>query len=474
MALTGRASFPTAASEDNQRPVMAAETPATSAAEEEVSAGTGAAVKASGNSFSLPPQHAASPLRSEGGAGVAPTAPSSADAGAAQPAVDTDSAAESMDAPAAGCNAASELPEAAGKPVTAGQTTERGVHARDTPESHPTDAREGLSEADELDLAMKLSLNSTEQGSAAPASAAACSSGNSRQPFAAGQSLEKDLPESSKSLLEHPAAPAGTPAASLPVPAEGRHPADELDHDFVVVEPEEAPGVGFEQVDMPKMDSENAGGYQELISAPAPPPAVCPQQVSEPDSQVPEAPAEACIQHDRADSCGPDNSSKEAALVAEEPTCAAAEHSTAMTGPSKAESRAQPVLALDARAMALLGALPKPGLADDCRAPPSDLDAASVQRQLPSSENVGGAEEAASGEHKKALNDANGQEPSQPGTNAASRAQIARMGSTKEAYLIQCFLDNASSQLTKHGLVSLNEVCCTTALPSLSQSDLVY
>ena len=40
-----------------------------------------------------------------------------------------------------------------------------------------------------------------------------------------------------------------------------------------------------------------------------------------------------------------------------------------------------------------------------------------------------------------------------------SQIQAGKMGSNKEAYLIQSFLDNASSQLTEHGLVSLHQVC---------------
>ena len=480
VALTGRASLTPAASQDNQQPVLAAKTPATG---EKFSAGKGAAERARDSPAGLPPQHPAMPLHTEGGAERASSAPSSADARAALPVSGTSSAAASKSAPAVRSSAASSLvpPEAAGGSVTAKDIAEKGVHAGETSVPHPTAASEGSSEADQLDFALKLSLNDAEEGSAAAplVSTAVRSPGISMQSHAAGPSSAKNLPEVSESHTESPAAAhaaltAGTPDSSLSQPAEGSRPAEEPDHDFVVVEPEEAPGAGFEQVDMPKMGNASAGGPQELSNASVSAIAGQPQQATAPSKVMAEGPTADTTQHGPASPCNPPEISTKAApaavsvqaagVAAEQPTGAAAEQVSATTDATCAESSPQPTpAALDERAIALLAALPKPGPAEGGSTVPSEPKTAGLPQQHTERD---GAERAASGSDQKASAGAEGQGPGRLGMAAAPSHQIARAGSTKEAYLIQLFLDKASSQLTEHGLVSLHQVCSPHCLSS--------
>ena len=482
VALTGRASLTPAASQDSQQPPVAAKTPASSAAEQEASAGKGTAERACESPAGLLPQHTANLLQTKDGHDAASSsALSKADASAAAVMSGKDSAAASKSVPAAASHTAatSVPPGVAGKPVTAEEAMPEGVHAGVPSVPHPTAPSEGSSEADQLDLALKLSLNDAEQGSAAAlsGSTAAYSSGEGMQPHAAGHSSAKDLPESSKSHAEAPAAAhaaltADTPDLSAQQPVEGSQHAGELDHDFVVVEPEEAPGAGFEQVDMPKMGNESASGSQEQTSAPAAPAAGHPQQTADPSKDMAEGPTADTSQHglsspyDKCSKAAPAGVSvKSAGAAAEQPTGAAEEQmSGTPTDASTAESKPQQAAALDERAKALLAALPKPGPSEGSSAlPPEPISAAALRQHQPAPGED--AEKAASGSDQKASDDAEGQKPGRLGTAAASPHQIARSGSTKEAYLIQSFLDNASSQLTEHGLVSLHQVCSLRYFP---------
>lgn len=473
VALTGRASLTPAVSHPSQQPAAAAKTPAVSATGEEGNADEGPVAKACEGSAGLVPQHTATPLQTEGGSGVDFLAPSSADAGAAEPVSGPHGSTAPAGMPAAESKsaAASEQPEAAGKSGTDKGAAEAGVHAADTLEAQPTSTRQGLSEADELDFALKLSLDADQGSAAPPKSTAAHSFGDCIQPLTAVQSSAKDVTEGSEPPPEQPAGAhaavtPGTPTSPLSHAAEGHHPTEETDDDFVVVEPEEAPGVGFEQVDMPKMGSGSAGGSEELTSAALSGTTEQSQQASDLSKETAEGPTPHSSQRDHFSPCDLHDVSREGLPAAVQSAGAAAEHISATTDPSSAESKPQPGSALDERAMALLAALPKPSPAEGCSAQPPELEAAGLLQQHLGT--GGDAEKPTFGGHQKVSDDVSGREL---GTAAASQDQIARMGSTQEAYLIQSFLDNAPSQLTEHGLVSLHQVCSPNFV--LFQDDLI-
>ena len=475
VALTGRASLTPAASQDSQQPIVAAKTPAKSATEQEVSAGKGAAERACERPAGLLPKHEATALQTEDGGKGASSAPSFADASGAPLMSSADSAVASESAPVAdsGSAAVPVLPEAAGKPVTAKEAVTKIVHTGEGSVPHPTVASQGTSEADDLNFAMKLSLKDTEQGSeAAPSASTARSPETSMQPSAAGRSLATHLPEVSESHTEHPATAhaaltAGTPYPSLSRPAEGSQPAEELDHDFVVVQPEEAPGLGFEQVDMPKMGNESAEGSQDLTCAPAPDVGGHAQQASHPSEELAQHQAAGSSQCGQSSVSDPRDLSSKAAPAAvpaqSAGAAAAAEHvSAATTDANIAESETQQAPVLDERAKALLASLPKPSPPEGDSTLPPQPETAGLLKPHPEGED---AQKTLSGGHEKTSDDVEGQGPGRPGPAAASQHQIARAGSTKEAYLIQSFLDNASSQLTEHGLVSLHQVCSLSYCP---------
>ena len=462
VALTGRASLTPAASQHTEQPAAAATPPAMSAIGEAGDAGKGSAAKACEGPAGLPPQHTGTPLQTEDRASVDSSALSSADAKAAEPVSGANGAAAPASMPIAESETAatSEQREAAGRAGTDNKAAETGVHAADTSEAHPTGARQGLSEADELDFALKLSLNDVEQGSAAsPVSSAAHTSADCIQPLAAVHSSPEGMREGTESAPEppagaHAAVTAGAPTSSLSHAAEGHQHAEELDHDFVVVEPEEAPGMGFEEVDMPKIGISSAGGSQELPSTTLSDTTAQSQQASDLPKGTAEDPTPHSSQRGLCSPCNVHDVSKAGLPAAGLSTGAAAEQVSTTTDASGAESKLQPSPALDERALALLAALPRPGAAEGCSAPHPELEAAGLLQQHPGIGKDAG--EAASGGHQKASDDGNGQEP---GSAGASQDQDALMGSTQEAYLIQAFLDDAPSQLTEHGLVSLHQVC---------------
>ena len=374
----------------------------------------------------------------------------------------------------------------------------------------------GLSEADELALAVELSLHAAGNGSdlafERPASMPATSASPLQEPGedTLKQTEAEDLaptPEPAGDLLasaDHfgifrtakraAAAEPGVPMAkqlskSDDAPAgvvehaantqSAQHAdkADTLDHDYVVVHAEDGPGMGFEQVSMPKMPSSCPGSAQDLTEH-VPPTSEALQQGGCKSKKGSETPAGSCVSL-------PPNSiqtapeSQDAAAAA--PAAQAPGAGSSPSGPGMSSS-GQTAPALNAEALALLAALPKPNTAQAPHVTPAqpglDSKAAAAPSaeplQCPARPTADKLEDPVPTEdcHDPMETDAThigaaapglplGPEEHSAGLACAGTQQQqehAKLGANKEAYLIQAFLDNASSQLTEHGLISLHQV----------------
>ena len=317
VALTGRPSLTPAPSQEAQATAGSLETGVTSATEQ----------KARADDTENAPAHEGlseqelqiGSAQSESDDMCMAYAQSSAATGGSKPISSTYMAAQHWDqADTASKSAAPEKPELISKPVASSQTAEDASHTGHI-SVRPTSPPEELCEADELQLALKLSLNNTEGSAAAPSHptamdgapdcslhspAGAIKVPKSPQPSAVNEAVAM------QSAGVHGPTLGYTPALSSLQPAEGSaaveapiatrtspptseqsHHAEMLDHDFVVIAPEEAPadkagtnciesspgqtpafhekalaapGEGFEHLSMPKMGSDSPVGSQEL------------------------------------------------------------------------------------------------------------------------------------------------------------------------------------------------------------------
>ena len=377
----------------------------------------------------------------------------------------------------------------------------------------------GLSEADELALAVELSLhesgNGVESASERPASMPATSASplegfgeeslkqtkaedQAPTPEPAGDLLasadhfgifrtakraaaaEPGVPMAEQ-LSKGDDAPAGiAERAANTQSAQHADKADMLDHDFVVVHAEDAPGMGFEQVSMPKMPSSSPGSAQDLTEH-VPPTAEALQPGGGKSKKASETPAGSCVSEPPS-SIRTDPESHDAAAAAAPAPGAGSSPSEPNMG-----SSGQQAPALNAEALALLAALPKPHTAQTPHVTPAQPGLYSKAAGTPSAEPLqcparpfaDKLEDLAPTEdcHDPMETDATHSGaatsglPSGPEEQSAGLAcagmqqpqQNAKLGANKEAYLIQAFLDNASSQLTEHGLLSLHQVGITVA-----------
>jgi len=382
---------------------------------------------------------------------------------------------------------------------------------------------EELCEADELQLALRLSLNNTEDTAAAPSHPTAmdgapdCSMHSpagaikvpkSAQPSAVNEAvamqsagvhgptlghtlaLSSVQPAEESAAVEAPVATRTLP----PAPEQSNH-AEMLDHDYVMIAPEEAPadkagtncmksspgqtpafdekalaapGEGFEQLSMPKMGSDSPVGSQELEPHAAYTSEAA-KRALEPLSGDAEASADE-LSTEKSQNCvsKPLCSLTDAAVVRDDPSstaAAASEPPADRAADEGTETSHQPAPGLDERAMALLAALPKPVPGVGSTRHPHDFGESSTTAQSQgvdaSQQHVAStcAGSPATCTQHTVLRDASEEKPCLLHSPAVQPDQAGRMGSNKEAYLIQSFLDNASSQLTEHGLVSLHQVC---------------
>ena len=372
----------------------------------------------------------------------------------------------------------------------------------------------GLTEADELALAVELSLhesgNGPDSASERPAGMPATSAGplqgpgeetlkptetqdQTHTPEPAGDLLasadhfgifrtakraagtEPGVPMATQ-LSKGAAAPAGlAERAANTQSAQHADKADTLDHDYVVVHAEDAPGMGFEQVSMPKMPSSCPGSAQDL-SEHVPPTSEALQQEGGKSKKGSETPAGSCVSEPPSSIRTDPESHNASAAAAPAPGAG-----SSPSGPGMGSS-GQQAPALNAEALALLAALPKPHTLQTLHVMPAqpglDSKAAAAPSagplQCPACPTAVKLEDPVPTEdcHDPMETDVAHSGPATPGlptgpeeqsSNLAcagtqQQQQLAKLGANKEAYLIQAFLDNASSQLTEHGLISLHQV----------------
>ena len=373
----------------------------------------------------------------------------------------------------------------------------------------------GLSEADELALAVELSLhesgNGPDSASERPASIPATSASPIQGPGdktlkQTGTEDQTPTPEPAGDLLasaDHfgifrtakraAATEPGLPVAKQPSkgndtpagPAE--HAAttqraqhadkpDTMDHDFVVVHAEDGPGMGFEQVSMPKMPSSSPGSTQDPTEH-VPPTSEALQQGGGKSKKDSETSAGSCVSEPPS-SIQTVPESQDAAAAAAAPAPGAG----SSLGEPAVGSSGQRAPALNAEALALLAALPKPNTSLTVDAAPAQLGPDSKAAAAPSAEplqcpgavklEVPGPTEDCHGPMETDAAHSGAATPGLPSGPEEQSAELAgagsppqqehqqhaKLGANKEAYLIQAFLDNASSQLTEHGLLSLHQV----------------
>ena len=526
VALTGRSSLTPAASQDN--PALAHQAaPALSAAADTAPAVHHAPVVAVPGAEASGEGSTGQSMQSAGAGSVpleAPPPQATANANAVKGAGLGDSTALEGIAPK-GClnpacpneaHGAAEVSGAAGE--TAAPVAVQQATASAEGESAMTGASAGgLSEADELALAVELSLHESGNGVASASERTASMPATSASPLKGfgEESLKQTnaedqapTPEPAGDLLasaDHfgifrtakraAAAEPGVPMAEqlskgddAPAgiaeraantqSAQHADKADMLDHDFVVVHAEDAPGMGFEQVSMPKMPSSSPGSAQDLTEH-VPPTAETLQLGGGKSKKASETPAGSCVSEPPS-SIRTDPESHDAAA-------AAAPAPGAGSSPSEPDmgSSGQQAPALNAEALALLAALPKPRTAQTPYVTPAQPGLDSKAAGTPSAEPLqcparpfaDKLEDLAPTEdcHDPMETDATHSGaatsglPSRPEEQSAGLAcagmqqpqQTAKLGANKEAFLIQAFLDNASSQLTEHGLLSLHQVGIT-------------
>lgn len=386
---------------------------------------------------------------------------------------------------------------------------------------------EGLSEADELDFALKLSLDNPGKDTAASFQRPVSSPGGgmgeglqalvdpqqpppTKKPPAGSASTGADL--ISFSETSEPASEAGgagmpakqpfkgsgaegltsvtavhidqaKPSSSLQ-PTKPHEPKETVDQGFVVIEPEEAPGAGFEQVSMPTLPSSSPDDFQELKQRPA----HSADTLQQPDIHSKtdtRSAAETLPEEELPRTAMPPGSQKDSGM----PETGRADGITAQglrseTGTTVADSPEQKYSVLDGAALALLAALPEPASAEGLNGGGSQpsmpenavrsQEKAGLQEQpalaCASSPAAAGPGSASPGkeadappdipvDNEEGITEADSLEkPGMPDKGVSGQQQACSMGSNKEAYLIQSFLDNASSQLTEHGLISLHQV----------------
>ena len=337
--------------------------------------------------------------------------------------------------------------------------------------------KEALSEVDELELALRLSLDDRSPDSGVPSPAGGALS----IPEGSLQGPTEALQPSAGSQPALTAVAGRVHGESAPADESAPPHAETLGHDFVVVEPEEALWAGFEQVCMPSVASDSPAGSQELPLHPQPATEAAAkdaqgtQKADRPaaDPQHQDSPAALTV---------PGNAPMEETCALESADAAHGLHRKADAGETDSTQQSAP--ALDERAMALLAALPKPGPAEVAAGQPNQAPAAAgsadgfassapmqqhaaVAPAEQSSSCTGAPQNAAGSED--ALKDAPGlgehpggaasqEGPRFSGEIPVQQQQSGSLGANREAK-IQSFLDNASSQLTEHGLVSLHQVC---------------
>ncbi len=521
VGLTGRPSLTPAPSQEAQATAGSLETGVTSAAKQKASADDTEDVPAHEGLSEQELQIVSAPPESSD-MGMA-YAQSSAATGGSKPISSTHMAAQHWDQVAAASkSAAAEKPELISKPVASSRTAEVASHTGHI-SARPASPPEELCEADELQLALKLSLNNTEDSAAAlshptamdgapdcsmHSPAGAIKVPKSVQPSAVNEAvamqsagvhgptlghtlaLSSVQPAEESAAVEAPMATCTLP----PAPEQSNH-AEMLDHDYVMIAPEEAPadkagtncmksspgqtpafdakalaapGEGFEQLSMPKMSSDSPVGSQELEPHAAYPSEAA-KRALEPLSGDAEASAdELSTEKNRNCVSKPLCSLTDAAVVRDNLSSTAAAASEAP--PDRAANEGtktshQPAPGLDERAMALLAALPKPVPGVGSTRHSDNFGESSTTAQSKgvdaSQQHVAStcAGSPATCTQHTVLGDATEEKPCLLHSPAVQPDQAGRMGSSKEAYLIQSFLDNASSQLTEHGLVSLHQVC---------------
>ena len=532
VALTGRSSLTPAASQDNPAlPHQAA--PALSAAADRAPAVHHAPVVAALGAEASGERSAGQNMQSAGAGCVpleVPPPQATAKANAVKGAGLGDGTAQEGCAPK-GCtdsahsneaHGAAEVSGAAGEaaaPVTAQQATASVEGYTSTTGA----SAGGLSEADELALAVELSLHESGSGPNSaferPASMPATSAG---PPQGLGEVSLKQTEADDQAPTQKPAgdllasadhfgifrtakkaaaaepgvpmakqlskgddAPAGLAEhAANTQNAQHADKADTLDHDYVVVHAEDAPGMGFEQVSMPKMPSSSPGSTQDLTEQ-VPPTSEALQPGGGKSKKGSETPAGSCVSEPPS-SIRTDPESQDAAAAAAAPAPGAG----SSPGEPGMGSSGQHAPALNAEALALLAALPKPHTAQTPHVMPAQpglhskaagaLSAEPLQCPAgPTADKLEDLDLVPTEDcHDPMETDATRSGPATPGLPSGlgeqsaglactgkqqQQQQHAKLGANKEAYLIQAFLDNASSQLTEHGLISLHQVGITVA-----------
>ena len=356
--------------------------------------------------------------------------------------------------------------------------TGQGVVAAEGLSEGAVAPKEALSEVDELELALKLSLDDRLPDSGVPSPAG----GALGSPEDSLQGPTEALQPSAGTQPALAAVAGRVHDESAPADDSAPPHAETLGHDFVVVEAEEAPWAGFEQVCMPSVASDSPAGSQELPLHPQPATEAAAkdaqgtQEADRPaaDPQHQDSPAALTV---------PGMTPMEETCALEPPDAAHGLHRKADAGETDSTQQSGP--ALDERAMALLAALPKPGPAEVAAGQPDQAPAAagsadgftkfaSMQQHAA----VAPAEQSSSctgmPQHAVGSGDALKDAPGlgeHPGGAASQEGplfsgeipvqqqqQSGSLGANRKAK-IQAFLDNASSQLTEHGLVSLHQVC---------------
>ena len=525
VALTGRSSLTPAASEDSpalpQKAAPASPAAADTAPAAELKSGTcaapGAEASGEGRTGQSMQNTAASSLPLD-----SPHPQATADANAVKEARSADSTLQepsthkgSLDpARPNEAHGAAEESGAAGEPAAPVTAQQASASAEGNAATTGISAG-GLSEADELALAVELSLHESGEGrelaSERPASMPARPASPLHGP--AGGALnptrtedQASTPEPAGDLLasaDHfgifrTVKPAAAPEPGVPMAkqvskadaaparlaeraADTQHSQhadkpDMLDHDFVVVHAEDAPGMGFEQVSMPKMPSSCPSSAQDLIEH-APPTSEALQQGIGKGKKGSETPAGSCVSEPPS-IVRTDPESQDAAAAAASPPGAGSSPSEPGMDSSGPEAPA-----LNAEALALLAALPKPHPSQTPHVTPAQpgLDskaaAAPSAEQLrcpacPIADKLEGPVHTEDSHGPPLVAHSGAAAPGLPlglmeqsaglaraGTlQQPQQQQHAKLGANKEAYLIQAFLDNASSQLTEHGLIALHQV----------------
>ena len=472
VALTGRAGLAPAASQENcsQAPLqepdrhLSGTATVAATAEDLPSAQTGDALAGKGD-----------PVRTSTGlslGSVPPTGESSAGIGKAEHSQET------AEGPPADIKASTDVGSGAVGREAESSHTGQGALAAEGLSEGAAAPKEALSEVDELELALRLSLDDRGPHSGVPLPAG----GALGSPEDSLQSPTEALQPSTGRQPALAAVAGRDQGESAPADESAPPDAETLEHDFVVVEPEEASWAGFEQVCMPSVASDSPAGSQELPLHPQPAAEAAAKDAQ--GTQEADLPAAAPQHQDSPAALTVPGKTPSVEETAATESADAAHGLCRKAGTGETDSTQQPPPALDERAMALLAALPKPGPAEVAagqrnQARAAADSAAGFANSEPMQQHAADAPAEQSSlctgklrsavGSEDALKDAPGlgeqpggaagqEGPRFSGESPVQQQQSGSQGANREAN-IQLFLDSASSQLTEHGLVSLHQVC---------------